>query len=83
MRLFSTSFNDRKNFKFDSFRPEGTEAKDYSVKDDWKSRMTALADPFVGKPEAERIPFDPNVRHSMEEIPNDLIYRAINHLPPR
>jgi hypothetical protein len=69
--------------KFDAFRPEGTEPKDYSVKNDWKNRMTKLAGPFEGKPETERMAFDPNIRHNMDEISNDLIHRAINVLPPR
>lgn len=83
LRLFSTSFNDRKNFKFDAFRPEGAEPKDYSVKEDWKKRMTKLAEPFTGNPLSERLPFDPNIRHNVDQMPNDLIYRAINTLPPR
>lgn len=45
--------------------------------------MTKLAGPFEGKPETERMAFDPNIRHNMDEISNDLIHRAINVLPPR
>jgi hypothetical protein len=45
--------------------------------------MTKMAEPFVPKPDMDRIPFNPNVRHNMDEIPNDLIYRALDILPPR
>lgn len=81
-RVFST-YEDRKNLKFSAFNSEDQLPKDYSVKDEWKKRLGKLPEPFVPKPEVERIPFNPNIRHRLDEIPNDLIYRGIDVLPPR
>ncbi len=81
-RCFST-WDDRKAHKFDAFKREGAEAKDYSVKDEWKLKMKGMAEPFTPKPEFSRLAFDPNIRHNMEDLPNDLIYRTFDVVPPK
>ena len=41
-----------------------------------------MAEPFVPKEEYTRLPFDPNIRHRMEEMPNQLVYRALRGVIP-
>jgi hypothetical protein len=55
-----------KKMKFSAFnKPDGLE-RDYSVKDEWKNRMTKSADRFKPKEEFTKRPFDPNIRHRMD-----------------
>ena len=82
IRNFST-WQDKKNFKFDAFSREGAEPKDYSVKDEWKLKMNKMAEPFVPKKEYDHTPFDVNTRHNMDDVSNDLIYRALDIVPPK
>ena len=44
--------------------------------------MTNLAPAFKGKPEFDTVPFDPNIRHRIDTIPNDMLYRGLDGLPP-
>jgi hypothetical protein len=82
IRTFST-WQDKKNLKFDAFNKEGSLPKDYSVKDEWKLKMNKMAEPFVPKPEFDHTPFDPNTRHNMEDVSNDLIYKALDIVAPK
>jgi hypothetical protein len=53
------------------------------VKDEWKRRVELLKpDRFTPKPEASRLEFDPNIRHRMPEVSNDLIYRILDDVVP-
>lgn len=67
-----------KNLKFSAFRPEGAEPKDYTVKDEWKRRMNTTPQPFVPKPEFTKRPYDQHIRHRIDTIENDLVYRGID-----
>lgn len=72
-----------KEFKFDSFLKGGE--KDYKVVDEWKNfERAATPEKFITKEEYSKIKFDPNIRHRLPEMPNSLVYRAINDLalPP-
>jgi hypothetical protein len=76
----STNTNDanaHQNSKFSAFRkPDGIE-RDYTVKDEWKLRMNKNPTKFVPKEEYSKRPFDPNIRHRIDTISNDLIYRGL------
>jgi hypothetical protein len=77
----STGTNDDplpyKNLKFSAFnKPDGI-PRDYTVKDEWKLRMRTLPEKFVPKEEYSKRPFDPNIRHRMDTISNDLLYRGL------
>jgi hypothetical protein len=71
-----------KKMKFSAFNKQDGLERDYSVKDEWKNRMAKSADRFKPKEEFTKRPFDPNIRHRMDEISNDLIYRGLNQTLP-
>jgi hypothetical protein len=39
--------------------------------------MQKIPKPFEPKKEASIRPFDPNIRHRMDDVSNDLIYRGL------
>ena len=45
--------------------------------------MAKSADRFKPKEEFTKRPFDPNIRHRMDDITNDLIYRGLNQTLPQ
>ncbi len=45
--------------------------------------MTKSADRFKPKEEFTKRSFDPNIRHRMDEITNDLIHRGLNQTLPQ
>ena len=66
-----------KQMKFSAFnKPDGIK-REYDVKDEWKNRMSKSADRFKPKDEYTKLAFDPNIRHRMDTISNDLIYRGL------
>lgn len=68
-----------KEFKFSAFnKPDGVE-KEYTVKDEWKRRMNMKGERFEPKEEFTRRPWDENIRHRMDEIHNDLIYKGMSY----
>ena len=69
-----------KKLNFSAFSRGGQ--KNYSVEDQNKKRMTEIAEPFVPKDEFTRIPFDPNIRHRMDDVDNTLIYRSLIYKEP-
>ncbi len=71
-----------KKMKFSAFNKQDGLERDYSVKDEWKNRMAKSADSFKPKEDFTKRPFDPNIRHRMDEISNDLIYRGLNQTLP-
>ncbi len=71
-----------KKMKFSAFNKQDGLERDYSVKDEWKNRMAKSADRFKPKEEFTKRPFDPNIRHRIDEISNDLIYRGLNQTLP-
>jgi large subunit ribosomal protein L13 len=62
--------------KFSAFGKD-EKVRDYSVKDEWKLRMEKSATRFEPKPEFSKRPFDPQIRHRIDEISNDLILRGL------
>lgn len=73
-----------KEMKFNAFnKPDGIQ-KDYSVKDEWKRRVSAhTPTKFEAKKEFSIRPFDPHIRHRIDTIDNGLIYRGIEQAPPQ
>ena len=45
--------------------------------------MTQMAEPWKVKDEFARIPFDPNIRHRMDDVDNTGIYRALRYIEPK
>jgi large subunit ribosomal protein L13 len=65
--------------KFSAFnKPDGVD-RDYTVKDEWKRRESPPGERFVPKPEFTRRPWDENVRHRIDDIHNELIFRGISY----
>jgi len=68
-----------KEMKFSAFnKPDGID-REYTVKDEWKRRVTMKGERFEPKPEFTRLPWDENVRHRIDEIHNDLIYKGMSY----
>jgi hypothetical protein len=68
-----------KENKFEAFnKPDGIE-RDYTVRDEWKRRMNSTGDRFQPKKEMVRSAFDENIRQRMDDIHNDIIYRAFSY----
>ncbi len=68
--------------KFSAFGKDD-KVRDYSIKDEWKLRMEKSAPRFEPKPEFSRRTFDPNIRHRIDDISNDLIYRGLEQVVPK
>ena len=84
-RCFSTDDIDtepqpEKRLKFSAF---ARKQRDYSINKDeeMKKRDTFVDKPLEIKPEYARIPFDPNVRHQIDDIDNKIIYEGVTLKP--
>ena len=87
-RCFSSSAPPEKNNEEDNdifperrlkFSAFARKERDYSIDkaEEIKKRDTFVEKPLEIKPEYSRIPFDPNTRHQLDEIPNKVIYEGI------
>ena len=65
-----------KKLRFSAFNRR---QRNYEIdeREEQKKRLVEVSERFMPKEEFSKIPFDPNIRHRIDDIPNKLIYRAL------